>query len=162
MSDNVAARWAARRALGEGEPATLARLAAACGVGEDALARRARKEGWKLTGTAQGLSRAQRIARVHDRLLSRVEEAQTQAEAATPIVDKAAIADLSATARLLAKVSEGIRDEDAAKEEQMEQDADIADILDRLDARIVELARHLAKELVAGGVFREGTAAGQP
>lgn len=151
MTDGAAARWTARRALGEGEPATLARLAAAFGVDADALERRARKEGWRLSGPAQGLSRAQRIARVHDRLLERIERAQVDAEAGDDL-GRTAIADVSAAARLLAKVSENIRDEDAAAEEQMERDADIADILDRLDARIVALARHFAEGLVAEGV----------
>ena len=162
MSDGAAMRWAARRALAEGEPATLPRLAAAFGVAADRLERRARKQGWRLSGPALGLTRAQRIARVHDRLLGRIERAQAQAEAADDEPGRTAIADISAAARLLAKVSETIRDEGAAKEEQMERDADIADILDRLDARIVALARHFAEGLVGGRVLPRATGEGEP
>lgn len=134
MASEASAAWAARRALVEGAAATPARVAAACRVSLRALEARAQREGWTLSGAAGGLSRAERVARIHDRLLDKVERTQLQAEE-DPAFDKASIAELSATARTLARISEITRDEDGAKEKQMERDADIAAILDRLDAR---------------------------
>lgn len=163
MTVCLADRWAARRALAEGEPATLDRLAAAIGVDARRFEHRAHREGWRLSGVAQGLTRAQRIERVHDRLLGRIEKAQAAAEADEDAAyDKASIAELSAAARLLVKVSEGFADHATEAAEQMVRDADIADILDKLDAKIIELARHLAKELVAAGAVADAAGASAP
>lgn len=160
--------WAARRALMEGAGVTVERLAAACGLLARTLAGRAAREGWTLAESASnsGLTRAQRIARVHDRLLDKVEREQLRSEAQDGPLDKAGIAELAATARILAKIGEITRDEDGAKEKQMEQDADIASILDRLDQQIIELARHLARHFTAtlagDDADTQGIAAGQP
>ena len=162
MTVALADRWAARRALAEGEPVTLARLAAAIGIDAGRFERRARRESWRLSGFARGLTRAQRIERVHDRLLGRIERAQAAAEAdEDPSFDKASIAELSSTARMLVKVSEGFGDHATEAEEQMVRDADIADILDKLDAKIIELARHLAKELAASCAYANPAGAGE-
>lgn len=161
VADRAQAAWAARRALLEGAAATPERVALAGGLSLRTLNGRAAREGWAVAGEA-GLSRAERIARVHDRLLDKVERAQLQGGAADAPLDRACIAELAATARILAKISEITRDEDGAKEKQLERDADIADILDRLDRRIVELARHLAKEMAGDGVHGAGAAAGEP
>ena len=160
MTDGTGPAWAARRALVEDFGAPIALVAQAGRLGVRFVEQRALKEDWRIPGA--GLTRARRIARVHDRLLDRVERAQLRAEADDAVVDKTAIAELSATARMLAKISEGMRDEDAAKEQQMERDADIAAILDRLDAKIVELARHLAEEMARGRVFDAGTDRSEP
>ena len=157
------AAWAARRALMEGEVATPERVAAACGLKAHTLAERAAREGWVVATP----SRAQRIARVHDRLLARIEREQFRGEAGDAPLDKAGIAELAATARILAKIGEITRDEDGAKEKQLERDADIATILDRLDRQIVGLARHLAREWIAkemagGDVLAAGAGAGEP
>lgn len=162
MTDATAPVWAARRALVEDFGAPIAQVALAGRIGARAIEVRAIKEGWKVSSPAGGLTRAERIARVHDRLLEKVERAQLQGEADAAPLDKASIAELSATARILAKISEGMRDEDAAKEQQMERDADIAAILDRLDERIVGLARHLAEELAGERLIEPGAVRGQP
>ena len=155
------ASWAARRALLEGAAATPERVATACGLALRTLDERAGREGWRI-GRKEDLSRSERIARVHDRLLERIEREQARGDAADGPLDKAGIAELAATARILAKISEITRDEDGAKEKQLERDADIATILDRLDRQIVDLARHLAAELAGGDVHGAGTAAGEP
>jgi len=155
------AAWAARRALAEGAAATLQRVAAACSLSVRGLAGRAAREGWRLAGGA-GLTRAERIARVHDRLLDRIEREQLRSEGGEAPLDKAGAAELAATARILAKISEITRDEDGAKEKELERDADIAAILDRLDRRIVDLARHLAAQMAGEGVHDAGAAAGEP
>lgn len=155
------AAWAARRALLEGEAATPERVAAACGLSLRTLAGRAESEGWRIASEAE-LSRTERIARVHDRLLERIEREQARDGAADGPLDKAGIAELAATARILAKISEITRDEDGAKEKQLERDADIATILDRLDRQILDLARHLAAELAGSDVHGAGADAGEP
>lgn len=168
------AAWAARRALMEGAAVTVERLAAACGLRTRTLSERAAREGWvtdavSSTENDTGLTREQRIARVQDRLLEKVEREQLRAETEDGPLDKAGIAELATTARILARIGEITRDDDGAKEKQMERDADIASILDRLDRKIVELARHLAAELVenhatemAGNTDNKGIAASQP
>ncbi|MCO5156906.1 MAG: hypothetical protein M9945_09155 [Aquamicrobium sp.] len=155
------AAWAARRALVEGAAATLDLVAAACGLNARALGERAAREGWRVADGA-GPTRAERIARVHDRLLDRIEREQLRGENDDAPLDKAGVAELAATARILAKISEITRDEDGAKEKQLERDADIAAILDRLDRQIVDLARHLAAEMAGGDVHGAGAAAGEP
>lgn len=159
------AAWAARRALVEGAAPTLERVAEASGVSPRTLGDRATREGWNCPSEA-GLTRAERIARVHDRLLERIEREQAGGAAgdAPPDapLDKAGMAELAATARILAKISEITRDEDGAKEKQLERDADIAAILDRLDRQIADLARHLAAEMVGGHVHAAAIAAGEP
>ena len=155
------AAWAARRALVEGAVATPERVAAACGLALRTLAGRAEDEGWRIA-TEEELSRTERIARVHDRLLERIEREQARTDAADGPLDKTGIAELAATARILAKISEITRDEDGAKEKQLERDADIATILDRLDRQILDLARHLAAELAGGDVHGAGAGAGEP
>lgn len=173
------AAWAARRALMEGATVTAERLATACGLQVRTLRDRAAREGWNISGSgvdadltssaAPRLTRTQRIARVHDRLLDKVEREQLRTEVDSGPLDKAGIAELAATARILAKIGEITRDEDGAREKQLERDADIATILDRLDRQIVELARHLAHELaqdltttMAGEADAPRIAAGQP
>jgi hypothetical protein len=154
----VEAAWAARRALLEGEVATPERVAAACGLKARTLVERAAREGWAVAEP----SRAQRIARVHDRLLDRIEREQLRGEGGDAPLDKAGAAELAATARILAKISEITRDEDGAKEKELERDADIAAILDRLDRRIVDLARHLAAQMAGEDVHGAGALAGEP
>lgn len=155
------AAWAARRALVEGAAPTLERVAQACGVNPRTLGARAAREGWNRPQEA-GLTRAERIARVHDRLLERIEREQAGGEGCETPLDRAGMAELAATARILAKISEITRDEDGAKEKQLERDTDIAAILDRLDRQIVDLARHLAAEMAGDDVHAARAAAGEP
>lgn len=161
MASQPSAAWAARRALVEGAAATPERVAAASGIALRTLQRRAAQEGWRAAYAGGEFSRAERIARIHDRLLDKVEQAQLQAQEDAAF-DKASIAELSSTARTLARISEITRDEDGAKERQLERDAEIAAILDRLDARIVALARHLAAQMAGGEFHGEGALAGKP
>ena len=103
---------------------------------------------------------------MHDRLLDKVEREQLRTDQQDVPLDKAGIAELAATARILAKIGEITRDEDGAKEKQMERDADIASILDRLDRQVIELARHLARHftttLAGNDTDAQGIAAGKP
>lgn len=124
VSVGARAVWAERRALVEEWGVPVARVALACRLNAAALEERAARQGW--TGAAEGgLSRQERIARVHDRLLARIEREQLRAGDDDAPLDKAGIAELAATARILAKIGEITRDEDGAKERELERDADI-------------------------------------
>lgn len=162
MIDEVSTAWTARRALMEGGPVTIELVARASRLSVATLERRAAREGWRVAAGTGGGRRADRIARIHDRLLEKVERAQLRAEEDDVLLDKAGIAELSATVRTLAKISETTRDEDGAREQQWVRDADIAAILDRLDAKIVELARHLAAQMAGGDILAEGARAREP
>lgn len=161
VSVGAQAVWAERRALVEEWGVPVARVALACRLNAAALEERAARQGWK--GAAEGgLSRQERIARVHDRLLARIEREQLRAGDDDAPLDKAGIAELAATARILAKIGEITRDEDGAKERELERDADIAAILDKLDRQIRDLARYLAEGMAGSDVHPEAAATGEP
>lgn len=156
MSNEASAAWAARRAVMEGAPMTMERMAAAFRVSAAALAKRASAEGWKVSGASQGLSRDERIARIRDRLLDKAERIESDDEDSAP--NKAAVAEFSVAVRTLLKIFETTRDDDDAQERQMKSDAEIADILGRLDRKVVELAAYLAERLVSEDVHAEASA----
>lgn len=163
MTNKAVAVWAARRALMEGCAATCERVALACQISVKSLTRKAKTEGWILSGAATGMSRAQRIARVHDRLLEKVEKVQLRAtDDDEVILDKASIAELSATARVLAKISEGAHDEENAQQNQTQRDEDLAAILKKLDDKILELASHLAQDMALNRTDNAGIVTGKP
>lgn len=151
MSHGADAAWAARRALMEGASMTFERMAQACRVSAATLERTARQEGWRVWGVAKGLSRSERLARLRDRLLEKAERIELNPGEDEPGAEKA-VSDLSTSVRTLLKIFETTRDEDDARERQMTSDARIADLLDRLDRKIVELARHLAEKMVGDGI----------
>ena len=155
MTDGAEAVWAARRALMEGAPLTFERLAQACRLNASALERTARRGGWKVPGVAQGLRRGERIGRLKDRLLEKAERIQLDPDEDQPGADKA-VSELSSSVSTLLKIFETTRDEDEARERQISSDANIADLLDKLDRKIVELARHLAERMAGEGVFPGG------
>lgn len=162
MTSKAMVLWAGCRALAEEFGVPLGPIAEATGRTPASLRRRAARDGWKLSGAEAGLSRPERIARLHDNLLDRIERLQLDADREPQKMDKAGIAELSSTVRMLAKIGGEEQDEDDARERQMIRDADIAAILDRLDARIVELARHLAQTLAGDEFFARGASAAQP
>lgn len=151
MSHGANAAWAARRALMEGAPMTFERMAQACGVSTATLERTARRERWRVSGVAQGLSRSERIARLRDRLLEKAERIELNPAEDEPGADKA-VSDLSTSVKTLLRIFETTRDDDEARERQITSDANVADLLDRLDRKIVELARYLAERMVGEGV----------
>ena len=64
-------------------------------------------------------------------------------------IDKAEVDGIIALSRSLEKIGDIMRPEDAAKENQIAQDDQLADILQCINDRIVELAREFAQELRA-------------
>ncbi|MET3790771.1 hypothetical protein [Aquamicrobium terrae] len=150
------ARLHALRALAEGGHATIERLALASGRSAGTLRRLAHTEGWKLTEAGpQDVSA--RIRKAAGMVLGKVEELGRAAEDGGGI-DKGAIDGLIAMIRGLEKIGEIMRPEEAARENQIRDNEDLADTLRRIEERIVELAGELATRMVeeksaaAGGV----------
>lgn len=177
-------QWAALRALREGEPPIYARLAAASGIHITTIKVQARIEGWEgvvkvgrprkgetgktdeeaadeaeillSTPAAEGTAE-ERLARVSDMLLREVETIGLLAQARGKMPDKARIDAVGAMIRLLEKVEEFARAKGGAGEKN--RDGEVADVLQRIDGRIEELARAYAKELVAEQRFGAGSGA---
>lgn len=149
------ARLHALRILAEGGHATIERLAMASGRSVAVLQRLARNEGWKLV-EAGPLDVSARIRKAAGMVLGKVEELGRAAENGGSI-DKGAIDGLIAMIRGLEKIGEIMRPEEAARENRIRDNEDLADTLRRIEERIVELAGELAARMVEE---KSATAAG--
>lgn len=140
-------QWAALRAHHEGAAASLELLADAAGRSAAALHKRAAQEGWVDAEEAMQLSRQELRLRVL------LDHSITKAEATSDAVDGSATADkarmdaIAAVMRTLEKIGEIARSDTSAKENQTRRDADMANVLRRIDERIVELAIGYARKL---------------
>lgn len=139
--------WAALRRLYEGEPPTAGLLALCCGRAERTIAGKAAKEGWRKarTGDAGAPSgrdavKQRALERFQDRLLREME----RLSAAQEDFGKAEFDAVNALARLIDKINDLTRTAEGANEKQEPDDEILAAALERLDRRIVELARELA------------------
>lgn len=137
-------RHRALRALAEGGDVSLERLAEAAGRSPRGLLEQARREGWALA-PARGHDVAARVRQLAGTLLARL-EALGQG-AAGP--GKAEIDGIIAMVRGLDKIGEIMRPGEAAKENQIGSDEDVAAALQTVNDRIVALARELAACLAA-------------
>ncbi len=150
MVAKPALQWAALRALHEGAAASLELLAQAAGRSLPVLRKRAEKESWRDAEASVQFSGQERRLRVLlDRQIAKAEAAGT-GEAGSASADKARMDAISAVMRTLEKIGEITRSESGAKENQTRRDADMADILRRIDERIVELALGYARQLGGG------------
>lgn len=140
------ARLHALRILAEGGHATIERLAMASGRSVASLRRLARDEGWKLV-EAGPLDVSARIRKAAGMVLGKVEELGKAAENGGNI-DKSAIDGLIAMIRGLEKIGEIMRPEEAARENHIRDNEDLAETLRRIEERIVELAGELATRMV--------------
>jgi hypothetical protein len=143
------AKRAALRALAEGASPTLALLADASGCRLETVQVLAGREAWKWAG-ADGGDVARRVRIVAGDLLVRVEALGRTALQEGGKVDRSEIDSIVAVIRGLDKIDEIMRPDEAAKENQIGHDEDLAAILERIDRRIVELARDLAAQMAAG------------
>lgn len=161
MAGFAESRWRALRALYEGQAATAERLGAAGGLRAETIARRAARDGWVTAGAGQGQGsddqteadeaseRARRLSAQIGWLIGEIEEIGKEAQDGAPL-DKARIEAVSALTRTLEKIGEIMRlDEGANNNNKTGRDADMAGLLERIDGRIVELARGYAERLVA-------------
>ncbi|MHA6685158.1 hypothetical protein [Mesorhizobium sp. A556] len=104
-------------------------------------------EGWVDVEEAMQLSRQELRLRIL------LDHSITKAEATSDAVDGSAAADkarmeaISVVMRTLEKIGEIARNDTSAKENQTRRDADMANVLRRIDERIVELAIGYARKL---------------
>lgn len=140
-------------------------LAAMCGIDVETVERRARKDGWRRGGEGYD-DLLVRLRCAHGRAVAELDAGMRQAADGSAGVDKArvdaAASALKAAERLedsIERARNQVRDArertESAKEEQERRDAEMSEILGRIDRQIVELARGYARELV-----EEGFAAG--
>ncbi|MBO6719142.1 MAG: hypothetical protein JJ913_14390 [Rhizobiaceae bacterium] len=148
-SARTAAAWASMRALFEGAAPDIAQLAAISGRQVDTIRRRAAREGWRaLADNTDGISQAERVVRLANQMIDEMEAIQKDGKGG--VYDKARIETVAALMRAVEKAGEIVGAEAGMQEQQKKTDADKADILRRIDERIVELARFFADEIVAG------------
>ena len=98
--------------------------------------------------------RAVRIGRLADSLIDQVESVGTGEDGG---FDKTRIEAIAAMTRTVEKIGDITRGAAAVNDEDIKRDADIGTILQRIDDRIVELARLHAERL--GGARADGAAA---
>ena len=147
MVAKAALQWVALRALHEGAAASLDLLANAAGRSAASLSRRAEKEAWRdAEATAQLSNQEQRLRILLDQQITKAEAANADDEGSAS-ADKARMDAISAVMRTLEKIGEITRSDTSAKENQTRRDANMAEILRRIDERIVELAIEYATQL---------------
>lgn len=154
------AKRSALRALAEGAVPTLALLADASGCLPATVQALAEKDGWNWTG-AESDDVARRVRAIAGDLLARVEALGRTALEEGGKVDRTEIDGIVAMIRGLDKIGEIMRPGEAAKENRIGHDEELAALLERIDRRIVDLARDFAAQLVAGepGLCRGGEGA---
>src|SRR5690606_25427469 len=126
-TDKAKAMWAARRAVVENYGVPIALLARACGATPKSFKGPASSDGWNVPVEGEEHTRAARIARVSEKLLSKVEKLNVLADEDTDPSEKD-VSELSGAIKLLAKIADNTHNEDNARERQMTRDADIAAI----------------------------------
>ncbi|MBN9066210.1 MAG: hypothetical protein ACTHJQ_20760 [Rhizobiaceae bacterium] len=139
------AQGVALRALAEGAEPTLALLADASQRSLNGLVRRAAKEGWKI-GCAPPANIAERVRSTAALLIDRLEAAGREALANGGRIDKTEIDGLVSIIRGLERIGDLVRPEEAARENQIRSDEELAALLGRINERIVELARAFAND----------------
>jgi len=140
------AQGAALRALAEGAEPTLALLADAAQRSLKGLIRRAAKEGWKV-GRAPPANIAERVRSTAAVLIDRLEAAGREALANGGRIDKTEIDGLVSIIRGLDRIGDLVRPEEAAREDQIKSDEELAARLGRINERIVEVARAFATDM---------------
>lgn len=142
-------RHRAQRALVEGTDTSLERIAEACGRTADGLRAQVEREGWALRAVSEA-DVAARVRQVAGQLLGRLEALGRSAGEGDGGLSKAEIDGITAMVRGLDKIGEIMRPDEAAKENQIGSDEDVAAVLQAINDRIIALARELAACLVAG------------
>lgn len=140
------AKQRALRALAEGARATLDLLADVSGRSLQALRKQAEQEGWACQQPQP--STGERVQAIAARALERV-ETLCNALLENENVDKARFDALTAAIRALERIAEILRAGGIARESQIKRNEELADVLRRINERIVELATRMAAEMVA-------------
>lgn len=141
------AKQRALRALAEGARVTLDLLADASGRSLQALKKQAEREGWA-HARRPSTDAAERVQAIAAQALERV-ETLCSALLANENIDKARFDALTAAIRALDRIAEILRTGGVARESQIKRNEDLAEVLGRINERIVELATRMAAEMVA-------------
>jgi hypothetical protein len=137
------------RLLAEGRRADFALLADVTGLSVKWLMQTAAREGWQLDRlSAEDVDARVRTLKVV--ALGKLEALARAAEKKGGRIEKAEIDTLITLIKGAAAVGDNMRPEEAAKENQIQKDEELATVLQRINGRIVELARALAAQMVAG------------
>ncbi|MBO6899774.1 MAG: hypothetical protein JJ864_00375 [Rhizobiaceae bacterium] len=148
-SARTVAAWSAMRAVYEGALPNADLLAVISRRHPRTIERRAAREDWRMPEErTDGLSHGERISRLVKRLVGEMEAIQRDGKGG--VYDKARIETVAALMRAVEKAGGIVGAEAGMQEQQKKTDADKADILRRVDERIVELARFFAEEILAG------------
>ncbi|MFI0846905.1 hypothetical protein [Mesorhizobium sp. IMUNJ 23232] len=142
------ARQRALRLLAEGAKPTLELLADASTLSVRTLRADAEREGWQLDREPEPDILA-RVRAISLGLLGKVEAVQAASLEEGKKIDKQEIDAMLAMIRGVEKIDEIMRSDEAAKGNQIRNDEDVADTLDRINERIVQLAMEIAAGMVA-------------
>jgi hypothetical protein len=142
------AKRRALRALAEGARATLDLLADVSGRSVRILRIDAEREGWQLDGSPLG-DIEERLRALGAMLLEQMEAAVRRSTEEGGKIDKTEVDAMTALVRGIEKVGEILRPLAVANEKK--KDEDLARLLDRIDERIIELAKQLAIKMVEEG-----------
>ena len=146
MAADAVGQMAAIRSLYEGMPVTIDLLAAAAKRAPGSLTAAAKRNGWVAPRGKGAKARTERLNQLVDYLIGKL-EAIRDACGASETLDKAQIDAITQLTRALDKIGEITRSTEGAKENQTKNDGTVADVLKRIDERIVELAVEYAKRL---------------
>lgn len=153
MRADNASRWAALRALVEGEAASFERLGLVARLNAETIAMRAASEGWACAERCAPRDIMTRIGAVASRMMDEIEAME---RAGAERFDKARIDALMGMVRAMEKLAELIQGGHVEQEAAQRSDVELADALERIEARIVELAHAYARELVAAKLCQTG------
>ncbi len=147
MSPRPLARAKAIRALAERARPTLELLSDATGRSLTRLRSKALRENWNLDDDT-GANVEARIRPIIATLLDQIEKMSERAAQEGGSFERSEIEGVFSMVRALDKISDFTRPEEAAKNEQKREDEELAAVLDRINERIIELARALAAQMV--------------
>lgn len=147
MTEEMRARLDAARLLFERHGAPIALLAVAMGRSTALLERRAEEENWTPITAEQPQSLRTRLAAAIERLAGKLEEMSCQMIEGTVAIDRAELDTLVTMMRALEKIAEFVPQDEADSERQIADDEELAAVLERINGRIVELARALAAQM---------------
>lgn len=156
MAKGPLARQRAVRALAEGATPSLELLADAANRSLRCLKVQAVREGWNLE-QGREVDLHSRIKPIIDKLLDKLEAVSDRAAEGEGRMERTEIDAVLTMLRAIDKINEIQRPEEAAAKKQARNDETLAAVLERINKRIIYLARELADQMVA----QERVAAGR-
>lgn len=142
------ARLRALRALAEGAHPSIELLADVSGRSPRCLRLLAVREEWNLTPAASA-DIHNRIRPIVSKLLDKLEAVSERAAEEEGRMERGEIDAVLTMLRAIDKINEIQRPEEAVAKKQKQDDEDLATVLERINERIIALARALADQMVA-------------